>query len=545
MTQRPFRVLLIGATGVFGRLLAAALVREPGVVLVMAGRTLSSLQRMGQTLDVETAVLDRDTVTDDDLRALGVHVVIDAAGPFQQSRTAVIEAAISAGCHYMDLADGRDFIAGVGRFDNAGRASGVVVLSGASSTPALSHAVVDHLTMGWRSIATIRAVISPGSAVRGLALMRGVLSYLGRPVRVFREGGWAAEPGWGATRTMDIAGMRTGPASLCETPDTDLFVDRYHPSVAAEFLSSLELPPLHRGLSALGLLVRWGVLRRPERFARPLRLVVGLIAPFGANRGGMVVETAGRDGQGTPVFARWLLRAPPGNGPNVPTFAALALVRRLRNGGAIEAGARPCVGVLNLTDFMPDFERLDMESETRVAALPELLFARVLGAAFDALPEVNRRVHTPDPALVLTGEADVTGAATVLGRAMARLFGLPPEATAAPLRVVIEATPDGRELWSRVYPTRVMRSIMCNPDSASRTVEEHFGPFRFRLRIDAADNGLALVPVGGRLWRVPLPGFLMPWISATEAVDGERHLFDVSIGLPLIGRLVRYRGWLH
>ena len=545
MTQFPFRVLLIGATGVFGSLLAAALAREPGVVLVMAGRTLRSLEQLGRTLEAEIAVLDRDTVTGGDLRTLGVQVVIDAAGPFQDSRTAVIEAAILAGCHYMDLADGRDFVTGVRRFDGAARARGVAVLSGASSTPALSHAVIDHLTLGWRSIATIRAVISPGSAVRGFALIRGVLSYLGRPVRVFREGGWTAVPGWGATRPMDIAGLRTGPASLCETPDMDLFVDRYHPAVAAEFLSSLELPLLHRGLSVLCLLVRWGVLLRPERFARPLRLLVGLIAPFGANRGGMVVETAGRDGQGAPVFARWLLRAPPGNGPNVPTFAALALVRRLRDGRAIEPGARPCVGVLELSDFTPDFAQLAMVNEIRIQPLPEPLFARALGAAFGALPRVNRRIHTPDPALVLTGEADVSGAATVLGRIIARLFGMPPEAAAVPLRVVIEATPDGRELWSRVYPARVMRSIMCNPDSASRTVEEHFGPFRFRLRIDTTDNGLALVPVSGRLWLVPLPGFAMPRINAAESVDFDRHRFDVTIGLPLIGRLVRYRGWLH
>jgi hypothetical protein len=33
-------------------------------------------------------------------------------------------------------------------------------------------------------------------------------------------------------------------------------------------------------------------------------------------------------------------------------------------------------------------------------------------------------------------------------------------------------------------------------------------------------------------------------IEATETEEQGRFCFDVQIGLPLMGRLVRYRGWL-
>lgn len=544
MRDAPLQVLLIGATGVFGSLLARSLVREPGVRTVLAGRRAAALSALaGELGKADTLILDRDHLSAGMLR--GFHLVIDAAGPFQDSRTSVIEAAIEAGCHYLDLADGRAFVTGIARFDVAARTRGIFVLSGASSTPALTNAVIDRLTRGWRSIATIRVTISPGSAVRGPSLISGVLSYLGRPVRVFREGGWTRVPGWGGRRVIEIPALRQGVGSLCETPDLDLFVERHAPTATAEFMTSLEVPLMHWGMTGLAMLVRWRLMSRPERWVGPLRWLAGLAAPLGANRGGMVVEVSGADAAGQAVFARWSLRAPPDMGPNVPTLAALALVRRLRDGDPPAPGARPCVGVLDLDEFATDFERLGMETQSDIVPLGRPLFARALGAAFDALPATNRHVHSPAPVRVLHGRAQVEGARSALGRLIARLFGLPSSMHDVPLRVVIEATSDGRECWSRVYPDRVMRSIMGRPDPATRTIEEHVGAFRFGLRIDPNDEGLSLVLVGGRLWRMPLPDVLLPRIAATETVDGDRHLFDVAIGLPLLGRIVRYRGWLH
>lgn len=367
------RILLIGATGTFGVLLAKGLAREKDIVTILGGRTRETLEALQRELGgepTEIAVLDRDVLTAAALRMLRADMVVDAAGPFQDSRTAVIEAAIEAGCAYADLADGRAFVAGVTQFDAQARTHGVSVLSGASSTPALSHAVIDTLTAGWRGIDTIRAMISPGSSAHGLSLVRGVLSYIGRPMTVFREGGWRMVPGWGATRRMAIPGLRCGWASLCETPDLDLFVARYRPAKTAEFLCSLEVPLMHLGMSIIGLLVRTNLLRRPERHAVFLRRLAGLAARLGADRGGMVVEVEGRDDGDKPVSARWSLRAPPGNGPNVPTLAALALVRRLRDGRGLPVGAGPCVGFLELADFVADFDRLGVITKTSVRRGP-------------------------------------------------------------------------------------------------------------------------------------------------------------------------------
>lgn len=364
------RVLLVGAGGVFGRLLAQGLMREPDVTPILAGRTASRLEKLRGALggDAEITLLDRNKTNADQLRSTGADVVVDAAGPFQDSGKALIEAAIEAGCHYIDLADGRSFVLDIRRFDTAARARGVLVLSGASSTPALSQAVLDDLTAGWSQIDTIRIAISPGNrAPRGLSVVRSILSYAGQPVRVFRQGGWTEVPGWGMTQWLRYPGIGPRLASVCETPDLDLLVERYQPRVSAEFFAGLELSALHYGLSLASMAVRIGLVSSLAPFARPARFFAALFELFGSDRGGMIVEVMGHDGRHRPISAQWSLIAEGGKGPYVPTLAALALIRRLRAGNLTRTGAAPCVGYLELADFKPDFDRLGIATAVEIS----------------------------------------------------------------------------------------------------------------------------------------------------------------------------------
>ena len=43
---------------------------------------------------------------------------------------------------------------------------------------------------------------------------------------------------------------------------------------------------------------------------------------------------------------------------------------------------------------------------------------------------------------------------------------------------------------------------------------------------------------------LPMPGFLGPRTDTFETEEGGRFVFDVEIALPLVGRVVHYRGWL-
>ncbi len=261
--------------------------------------------------------------------------------------------------HYVDLAYARDFVAGFAALDGEARAAGVVALAGASSTPALSHAVLDRLTAGWRYIDTIEIAISPGNrnSPRGLSVIRAILSYAGKPVRVFAGGDWTRQPGWGRPIRRDMPGLGKRWLSLCETPDLDLVPARFAPRQAAIFRAGLELSVMHLGLFLAGLLVQARLLPSLTPFARVLRWLAERAKGFGSDRGGMVVEAAGSDAAGNPVRATWSLVAEAGDGPVIPTLPALAVIRALAEGRLSRPGAGPCVGLLDLDwisrEFMP------------------------------------------------------------------------------------------------------------------------------------------------------------------------------------------------
>jgi hypothetical protein len=354
-------VLVVGGAGAFGGRLVAGLIATTDFDVVIAGRDLqrSAAHAAAYGARARPVRLDAAAVTAEALRANGVFVIVDAAGPFQGAQYRLPRAAIAAGLHYVDLADARDFVAGFGALDEAARAAGVVALTGASSTPALSHAVLDRLTAGWRRIDSVEIAISPGNrnSPRGLSVIRAILSYAGRPVRVFLEGEWTTRPGWGRPIRREMPGLGRRWLSLCETPDLDLVPARFAPRQAAVFRAGLELSAMHVGLYCAGLLVQARLLPSLTPFARPLRWIAERLKGLGSDRGGMAVEATGIDAAGESARAVWSLVAEAGDGPAIPTLPALAVIRALADGSLTQPGARACVGVLDLDRISREFSR--------------------------------------------------------------------------------------------------------------------------------------------------------------------------------------------
>ncbi len=82
------------------------------------------------------------------LRGAAPDLVIHTCGPFQGQDYRVAEACIDAGVDYIDLADGREFVAGIEALSERASTSGVVTVSGASSVPGPSSAAVDEPLRG-------------------------------------------------------------------------------------------------------------------------------------------------------------------------------------------------------------------------------------------------------------------------------------------------------------------------------------------------------------------------------------------------------------
>ena len=355
----------MGGTGAFGERLVRGLLATTDLHVVVAARGLARAQaladRLGGAPRATAARVDVASVDTAALRALRAFAVVDAAGPYRPGAHGLARAAIAAGAHYLDLADGRAYVAGFGAaLDGVAKASGVVALAGCSSTPALSCAVLDHLTAGWTAVDRVEVAILPGNqAPRGLAVMRSILSWTGQPVRVFLDGAWVTRPGWGLTRRDLVPGLGRRWSSLADTPDLDGIPARYAVRRSAMFRAGLELPLLHLGLLLATLPVRaarWLGLRVSlAPLAPALRWLAGMVEQMGTDRGGMVVEAWGVDAAGQAVRRRWTLVAEAGDGPVIPTLPALAMVRALAEDRCIAPGARPCVGILRLEEIAAEF----------------------------------------------------------------------------------------------------------------------------------------------------------------------------------------------
>ena len=544
------RVILLGATGVFGSRLAAMLCMMPGLELILAARGVDALIALKQRLEAQGAIaalavqaIDRRRT--EDFAALRPWLIIDAAGPFQDSDYGLAMAAVTAGAHYIDLADARAFVAGFPQALHAAASqAGVLAVTGASSTPALSHAALHELTRDWRRLDKVAAVISPGGqAPRGLSVIEAILSYVGRPVRVFRGGQWEQAAGWSGLRRLYMPGLGARWASICETPDLDLLPQRFSIGREALFMAGLDPPAMHLGLAGLSLLVRWRLVRSLRPLARLLRFSAGLLTPFSSDRGGMIVEAEGLDPQGTPVRARWALWALANSGPNTPAAPAAALVRRLAEDHEARRGAYACAGLLSLDQIVAELTTLPIQCQIDEGHLQSpVLFRRLLGRRFSGLPVAVRDVHGADKPKTFAGRAIARSGPSLPARLMCAVLGLPKTGACA---VEVSLVPDARgETWMRRFGDSRFSSRLVGTQDLG-VFEEQLGSLRFRFELHPTQTGVIWKMVGWGLLALPLPRAIGPRVAARADEVEERYRFRVAVSHRWIGLLFAYRGDLR
>ena len=359
-------VLVIGGYGFFGQRICAALATHPGVFLLVGGRNHASGRQLARALHIR----DEQAVTVDAasnslasvLKGLGVNTVVHTAGPFQGQDYTVARAAIAAGCHYIDLADGRQFVAGIEALDSLAKSRGVSVVSGASSVPALSSAVVDRFLGEFARLDGIRMGISSGARAPGLATVRGVFSYAGKPLQQMRNGSWCTEFGWrGLERHRFPKPLGRRWMGTCDVPDLDLLPRRYPTVKSVTFQAGFASDAGHLLVWGLAGLVKAGILASLVPFAPTLNRVSRWMEPIVSHKGGMFVTLTGIGTHGQPRAITWNIIAQHNHGPYIPCAASIVLARKLADGHALPSGALPCMGLLTVAEYLDAIKGLDVQ----------------------------------------------------------------------------------------------------------------------------------------------------------------------------------------
>ena len=425
----------------FGGRLAELLSDIVGLELIICGRSLRRAEAfcggyVGRAR-VHPLALDRLDIVQG-LRAQTPDLAVDASGPFQDYGAncyRVIEACIEAKIHYLDFADAADFVFGVSQFDALAKAAGVFVLSGVSSFPVLTAAVLRHMAKRMDIVAVEGGIAPSPYAGIGLNVMRAVVGYAGAPVKLWRNGksGYGAGLAESMRYTVAPPGrlpLRNTHFSLVDVPDLQV-IPPEHPTMTDIWMGAGPVPEfLHR---ILNLLARTRARLSLPSFEplSPLFYAVLNRMRFGEHRGGMFVRARGVvDGEAMQMS--WHLLAEGDDGPYIPSMAIEAIVRRLLDGKRPEVGSRSGVRALELGDYDALFRGRTIFTGFRSEEPGVPLYRQLLGSAFNDLPPRLRELHGRREARVWTGVAEVRRGRGALARMIAAILGFPTAAAQAP-----------------------------------------------------------------------------------------------------------------
>lgn len=537
------RILVLGGYGTFGGRIAER-TAAAGFEVLVAGRSLAKARAFCRGRDAMLPVeVDLAAGVSGVLAEYRPWAVVDAAGPFQGADHSVARAAIAAGCHYLDIADGRDFVTGMRQLDEAAKQAGVSVISGASSVPALSGAVVRRLAKGLDPIRVVDMALSASSrGTAGRSVTTAIMSYVGRKVRLRGHGRWTDEYGWQSLRRCSfavpgVAPLRGRLVALADVPDLQLLPERLPGTPAVTFRAGTDVGFHNIGLWLLSWAVRLGWLSRTERLAGFLSSLQNRTRRLGSLRSGMEVRLFGFAGTRR-VERRWTLIAEAGEGPEIPSLTVPILLEKIRD-GLVPPGAGDAGPLLGLDDFAPALGGIAARQGFEEVDHGEPLYARAMGPAFDRLPASVREMHRVFRDGGASGRATVRRGKGLVARLAAAVMGFPPTGEHA-LQVSFRER-GGTERWTRDFSGHRFSSRL---SLRWGRLEERFGPLRFAFDLPSDAQGLEMRIVGWRFGPVPLPLALAPRSDAREWEEDGCFQFDVPIHLPLVGLVVHYRGWL-
>jgi NAD(P)-dependent dehydrogenase (short-subunit alcohol dehydrogenase family) len=278
------RVLIVGGSGVFGRLLARELLRTTSADVVLAGRNQAGLEaalgELGAPARTSATALDLGERQSLARAAHGCFAVACAAGPFQELSHELPMTAVRAGANWVDIGDHDGWVIPIlddRTLDVAARDAGLVVIPGLSTVPAISGALARwcHERLPSATLARVTLWIGNRNSRGAAAIASALSNRFRRPTLVDLPVG----------RRM---------AYLGRSPDTELL--RRDLRLEAEFRAVLEWDPAGLFVAGAGLLWQRLDAQARSRMAGLLSSVSRPFGRFGSEGGCLQVELwNGRD----------------------------------------------------------------------------------------------------------------------------------------------------------------------------------------------------------------------------------------------------------
>jgi saccharopine dehydrogenase-like NADP-dependent oxidoreductase len=553
---RP-RILIVGGTGVFGQRLVQHLATFTGIELFLSSRSEKKACALAQRIRSKhpSSVITGIRVDHRDnfaatLAKVRPFIVIDCSGPFQVASFEIARLSLEAGAHHIDLADATEYLNNYKpQLNELAVRNNRIGLTGASSTPTLSACVVRELTRNWKRVDSIDISITPGGKSEvGQSVIEAIMSYAGKEITTWQQGELGMTTGWLKSRVVTIPGLGKRRVAPVETLDAEYLGPLHEVCSRVSFSAGLESSLEQWGLQAIAYLRRWGLFPHPKHVIPMLLKLRKLTRIFTSVSGGMLVEVRGINSDGIFTQSKWSLLAKQDHGPYVPILPAAAAVKKLL-GADLSSGAFFANEKLMLEDILDEMEPFDIKTDIQVLSGASGIFESEIGVErSSSLPKCLQNFHKMTGFPVWSGNAEVAAPNWIGPKLIARLFGFPIGGQNIPVTVSVDRMllKDGIqcEHWTRNFGGNIFSSFLCRKPSGPLT--ERFGIFVFTLDLTTDQSGLQMSVGNWRLGILHLPKFLAPISDAREYQDASgKFCFDISLKLPVLGLLTRYRGCLE
>lgn len=362
------RILIIGGYGNFGQFITRTLAQESSIQVIIAGRSKAKAMALATEINAvnkaEAIFLDICHEFENALQTIQPNIVIHTSGPFQAQGYEVAKACIKQGIHYIDLADGRSFVENISSLNDDAKAQNVLVISGASSVPCLTSALVDHYKKEFETIESLDyGITTAQQTARGLATTAAILSYTGKPFKTLVNGSLTSIHGWQGLRVRKYKQLGWRLLGNCDVPDLALFPKRYPTLKTIRFYAGLEISFIHCTLWGLSWLVRIGLIRHLEKAAPFLLRTSFLFDKLGSSNSAFHMTLLGKGDEGENKSLTFELTAKAGDGPYIPCMPAILLAKKLAANEIKKHGAYPCVGFITHDEYLHALGKLDITWE--------------------------------------------------------------------------------------------------------------------------------------------------------------------------------------
>jgi hypothetical protein len=344
------KIVVLGGYGIFGSLISDQLVDSAKVLI--AGRNRKMGEKFADSIGADFVLCNAKDKGSLQKAISGAFIVINASGPFLPNDYSIPHTCVEENCHYIDLADSREYVKEFNQLDRLAKTKEIFACTGASTAPAVTYALISELDAQFRDIHSIKIYLSAGNKNKaGVSTLESILSYVGVPVQVWRNGQWEMFSGWSLPEVVNFpppVGKRF--VQLCDVPDLALFPKLFHANEVV-FKAGVELPIFNIGLSVLVQAKKYFPQINLTPLARPLVRLSQLFKSFGSFSGGVLVEL--RDKKGN---SKTLAFVTSQNGPRLPAAPSVLLAKKLLSKGPPDFGAFPCLGMISLEDFQNHLE---------------------------------------------------------------------------------------------------------------------------------------------------------------------------------------------